>query len=44
MLMGHPVYVCIYVFIYLRICVTPPGQTINDTELKFGTHTPIDLI
>ena len=26
------------------ICVTPPGQTNNDTDLKFGTHTPIDLI
>ena len=26
------------------ICVTPPGQTKNDKDLKFGTHTPIDLI
>ena len=24
--------------------VTSPGQTKNDTDLKFGTHTPIDLI
>ena len=24
--------------------VTPPGQSKNDTDLKFGTHTPIDLI
>ena len=31
------VYVCMY------LCVTPPGQTENDTDLKFGTHTPIDL-
>ena len=22
------------------ICVTPPGQTKNDTDLKFGTHWP----
>ena len=36
------VYVCVYVFIYL--CVTPPGHTNNDTDLKFGTYTPIDLI
>ena len=28
----------------LCMCVTPPGQTKNDTDLKFGTHTPIDLI
>ena len=26
------------------MCVTPRGQTKNDTDLKFGTHTPIDLI
>ena len=42
------VYLCMYVFIYLCIylfnCVTSPGQTKNDTDLKFGTHTPIDLI
>ena len=43
-----PKFICICVyFIYLRIylciCVTPPAQTINDTDLKFGTHTPIDL-
>ena len=34
------VYVCRAVF----ICVTPPGQTKHDTDLKFSTHTPIDLI
>ena len=42
------VYVCVYVFMYLFIyvfvCVTSPGHTNNDTDLKFGTHTPIDLI
>ena len=32
-------YVCMYVFMR----VTPPGQTKNDTDLKFGTHTSIDL-
>ena len=26
------------------ICVMPPGRTINDTDLKFGTHVPLDLI
>ena len=30
--------------IYLFICVAPPGQTKNDTDLKLGRHTPIDLI
>ena len=34
------VYVCIRVV----ICVMPPGETKNDTELKFGTHTPLDHI
>ena len=38
------VYACICVFIYVCICVTPPGQTKNDTDLKFVTHSPIDLI
>ena len=32
---------CIYVC--LLICVGPPGQMKNDTDLK-GTHTPLDLI
>ena len=35
-------FVCL--FIYLFVCVTSPGQTKNGTDLKFGTHTPIDLI
>ena len=38
------VYVCVYTYIYVCNCVTPPGQTKNDTDLKFGTHTPVDLI
>ena len=25
-------------------CTGPPGQTKNDTDLKFGTHTPLDHI
>ena len=33
----------VYVCIYLCICVTSLGQTKNDTDLKFGTHTPIDF-
>ena len=33
-----------YVCIYLCMCDTSPDQTKNDTDLKFGTHTPIDLI
>ena len=35
-------YMC--VFVYVFICVTSPGHTNNDTDLKFGTHTPIDFI
>ena len=27
---------------YAFICVTPPGQTKNGTDLKLGTHTPND--
>ena len=38
------VYLCMYLCIYLSICVTSPAQTKNDTDLKFGTHIPIDLI
>ena len=34
------VYVCRAVF----FCVTPPGQTKNDTDLKFSIHTPLDHI
>ena len=37
-----PNFTCISV--YVCICVTPPGQMKNDTDLKFGTHTPIDFI
>ena len=32
------------VCIYVCICVTSSGQTKSDTDLKFGTHTPLDLI
>ena len=39
-----PNFTCICVCMAIFICVTPPGQTKNDTDLKFGTHTPIDLI
>ena len=38
------VCVCMYLCMYLFVCVTSPGHTNNDTDLKFGTHTPIDLI
>ena len=38
------VCLCMYLFIYVFVCVTSPGHTNNDTDLKFGTHTPIDLI
>ena len=34
------IYVCICVFMFVR----PPGQTKNDRDLKFGTHTPLDHI
>ena len=40
-----------YVWLYkivLCVCVcmgvTPPDQTKNDRDLKFGTHTPLDHI
>ena len=36
-------YVFIYVCVYLFIRVTSPGQTKNDTDLKFGTHTLLTL-
>ena len=29
---------------YLFVCVTSPGHTNNDTDLKFGTLIPIGLI
>ena len=28
----------------LSLCTEPPGQTKNDTDLKFGTHTFQDHI
>ena len=33
-------------FTFICVCmrVTSPGQTKNETDLKFGPHTPIDLI
>ena len=31
-------------FVDVFICATSPGQTKNDTDLIFGTHTRIDLI
>ena len=36
--------ICVCLCIYVFVCVTSPGHTNNDTDLKFGTHTPIDLI
>ena len=33
--------VCMY---FLCMCVTPPDQTGNDIDLKFGTHTHLDHI
>ena len=33
-----------YLYICVFIGVTHLGQTKNDTDLKFGAHTPIDLI
>ena len=37
-----PNFTCIFVYVF--ISVTSPGQTKNDTDLIFGTHTRIDLI
>ena len=28
----------------LWVCTGPPGQMKNDTDLKFGRHTPLDHI
>ena len=33
----------VYFCIYSSICYTAPGPAKNVTDLKFGTHTPIDL-
>ena len=38
-----PNFTCIYVFIYVFVSRLH-GQMKNDTDLKFGTHTPIDLV
>ena len=45
----HPVEdipMCVYIHLFICgfMCVTPPGQTNNDRDLKFGKHTPLDLI
>ena len=40
----HVFLVTLYVCMYVCICVTLPGQTKSDTDLKLGTHTPKDLI
>ena len=37
-----PMFTCI--FVYEFMCVMSPGQTKNDTDLRFGTHTPLDHI
>ena len=37
-------YVCSYIYLLVGWFVNPPGQTKYDTDLKFGTHTSIDLI
>ena len=36
--------VCNHLYVYLFMCVTPPGQTKNDTDLKFSTHALLDHI
>jgi len=41
---GRRIFLNSLVYVYVCMCVTPPGQTKKDPELKFGTHTPIDLI
>ena len=37
-----PNFTCIFVYVF--ICATSPGQTNNNTDLIFCTHTGIDLI
>ena len=37
-------YFHLHVCVRIYLCVKPPGQTKNDTDLKFGTHTPLDHI
>ena len=34
----------IFDFVCLWVCTGPPDQMKNDTDLKFGTHTPLDHI
>ena len=34
----------LYSLVYVCMCVTPTGQTKNDTGLNFGTHTPLNHI
>ena len=36
------IYLYMCVCIHLCMCATPPGQTKNDRNRKFGTHTPLD--
>ena len=37
-----PNFACMCVFSFVN--VRPPGQTKNDTDLKFGIDTPIDFV
>ena len=43
---NFPLYMCVcfYLFVYLFMCVTPPNQTKNYTDLKFGTDPLLDQI
>ena len=39
------IHVRVFSFIHIYMCCKgPPGQTKNGTDLKFGTHTPLDYI
>ena len=33
------IFMCVYLCMVVCICVTPPGQTKNDRDLKFRTHS-----
>ena len=37
-------YYYFHLYMYLFICVTPPGQTKKNTDLEFGTHTPLAYV